>query len=1094
MPPRRYSVGSDAGANDVDELDSDEEHVVPLSGPMRRGRGGGRGRGRGRGRGGRGRGGRGGANGGRVVPVIRSDDEDEEDESGGLPTRAPRPVSPELGVPPVAPEPAPSTISAVAVPGRSSSLSALSSRSPSPATAIPGSSQNHPAPSENDQTPIKREQSFSHLNSRSQRSNLADELDYGSPSSVGTPRRPATVKDDPTADSLSELDSDGEDGPLSNFPPSSSRDVSVASTPAPSAIDDGDSPSAVPTPKKRGRPLGSRNKQHKPPIPRSQRAAAAAAAAAASTAAPVTASTKASPSVTPGPSSSQPRATRANVTLPAGYIEGVTSSRWPKKKDEDDTGADTTTPDESRASSVATNGAEEDKTMLTPKADRKGKGRAMDEDEDELMDELDELSGTPMSRETSLDGPPTPAKGRGGPGRGRGRGRGRGGKKAQSLPEPVERAKRRKVDALDEETAGRLAAREAARQKFLEQLEVEARAVVARTHPLLDFTYQRLAEEKAQKLEQLRLNHEERELESARVAEAQLQQIWGAWADRKDTLRTDLYLENHGLLKQVVAEEKVFPFFRDHPLFTNSHDLPPGPHFRAPMRDPSFVPRAVIHAGHYVEPPPLNPAVEHDSWRLSPSEIEADLALFYDIDDEPYEPPAPIPPPVPVAYPYASPYYYDPAVPPPPVPAPYMAPHPSHPPPYPSMMPLGYPPPMPPYYPPPPHPAAAAAAPPPHPHAHSFPPSSAQPRPANELRQPSGGVQQQSPPRRSPDLARNPAPPAAAAAPSPQPPKPVEPPSGLAKQPVASSAQPAAKSAMNGHASAPRPPAATASHPPQSHSHPHSHSHQHLDKHHPSVPPVSSLFPSFTASLNGSKPSLPSLTSSAYPSSVPRVPFIPASAAITGAHSSTTSSAANGHSHGGPSPSTHLSNRSPHLPPASSVSPSLPASAQVQPRVSPSLSAPKLPSLTHRPATNGAAAQSASPPLSSSTTPLLPSLFGSAGSSSLLNGSGAGSTGGGGGSTGYRPPIGLGSMMLNGGGLGGMNAPLGFGPATGLPLPSWLKPLQKPGAGAGGGEAQKTAVAAPAAANGGKEGKAVSSLQAQQPPPHVSHVPRPYWA
>lgn len=95
----------------------------------------------------------------------------------------------------------------------------------------------------------------------------------------------------------------------------------------------------------------------------------------------------------------------------------------------------------------------------------------------------------------------------------------------------------------------------------------------------------------------------------------------------------DQYLENHRSLKSLLDEEKVFPFFRDHPLFVNHHDLPPTGWYRGPQRDPAFAPRSLVHAGHYVEPPPSNPALGHDVWSLGADEIEADLALFYGIED-----------------------------------------------------------------------------------------------------------------------------------------------------------------------------------------------------------------------------------------------------------------------------------------------------------------------------------------------------------------------------------------------------------------------------------------------------------------------------
>lgn len=128
----------------------------------------------------------------------------------------------------------------------------------------------------------------------------------------------------------------------------------------------------------------------------------------------------------------------------------------------------------------------------------------------------------------------------------------------------------------------------------------------------------------------------------------------------------ELYLENHSSLKSLIAEERIYPFFRDHPLFLNQHDLPPTGYYRGPQRDPAFVPREILHAGHYVEPPPLNPALGHNAWKLSPEEIEADLALFHEIEDEPPFPhSASLQPPPPIGmYPFPPPpYYYDPGIP-----------------------------------------------------------------------------------------------------------------------------------------------------------------------------------------------------------------------------------------------------------------------------------------------------------------------------------------------------------------------------------------------------------------------------------------------
>lgn len=457
MPPRRRSVVSDAGSRDdqLDSAGSDGEYTAKRSAT-----GGGRGaRGRGRGRSSvraRARG-RGAAAAARAAARrIDDDEEDEEDENSesdfeNQASRSPRPVSPELGVP-TAPALAltpPPTAAAV----RSSSLSLLSSPSSSPAAP---EQQDPPPPHDVEPSSIQREAAILSSLNGNHASLLPTPADvgFGSPtsSSAGTVKHAVALEDDLTADSLSELESELTDN--ENNLPFSSQDVSTNSTPAPSA-ENGYSPA----PKRRGRPPGSRNKQHKPPAPRSARTAVAARPSLVS-AASGSGTTSGGTRSRGGETGGRSRATRANVTLPAGYIEGVTSSRWPRKRgerDDDDSLPGTTTPGESRASSVATSlggGFEEDdeekKALLTPKAaDLKGKSRAVEEDEqDELMSvveaeviEEEKAAAVSMSRETSLDGPPTPSKARNGPGRPRGKGK-RGGKKGvveRVAPEPIER-------------------------------------------------------------------------------------------------------------------------------------------------------------------------------------------------------------------------------------------------------------------------------------------------------------------------------------------------------------------------------------------------------------------------------------------------------------------------------------------------------------------------------------------------------------------------------------------------------------------------------------------------------------------------------
>ncbi|GAA5924904.1 hypothetical protein JCM3775_006314 [Rhodotorula graminis] len=739
MPPsRRPSVGADAAASprDASPAGSAASRSRGARAPASRAARGGRARGRGRGRGAsssssssasaQAR----GAGAGRDAGSEGDADDDDagysrspSSSAGGLP----RALSPELGVPPVAP--------AFQRPARdlprSSSLSLLSDdRSPSPTTPAPArpSSLAPDGPStaadNGDDTFVASPMSTS----TARAANTPARPSGARKASSGAPRAASTRAVD---DSLSELDSSdddkravvvaradsSDDEPLASTStlPSSAPHAAAAS--AARAHSESQTPGpATSAPKRRGRPPGSKNKLPKAPVPRGQRAAGKADP-------PYRAPSGSEGTASPGAASARQRATRANVTLPPGYIEGVTSSRWPraggrKKRDgpddeedeedregegdepleakvEDVTG--TTTPIESRASSVNAlvdaHGdaaaaaddaveAEEIKPSLPVPVDRKGKGRAVDgEDDDDVS--MNGGEGTlgvsaPMSRETSVDErsvtpaiAATPTRG------GKGKSKGKRGKKAQAVPEPVERAKRRKLDIPDKEAEARHAAREEARLKFLDQLDGELDQVEDRSHPLLDLAYRRLQEEKGERLERLRRYQEEREKELGVLLEKRIQASWRQWADNKDALRMKLYLENHASLKELVAEEKVFPFFRDHPLFVNNHDLPPTNYYRGPQRDPAFQPREILHAGHYVEPPPLNPALKHEAWQLAPEEIEADLALFYDIEDEPfYAPPPPAAvPPASAVFPYPHPhppYYYNPLAAAPPGAPPYL--------------------------------------------------------------------------------------------------------------------------------------------------------------------------------------------------------------------------------------------------------------------------------------------------------------------------------------------------------------------------------------------------------------------------------------
>lgn len=93
-------------------------------------------------------------------------------------------------------------------------------------------------------------------------------------------------------------------------------------------------------------------------------------------------------------------------------------------------------------------------------------------------------------------------------------------------------AKRRRLDGLDKETAERYAAREAARARFLADLEAEMHLAEEETHPLIDYTYGRLQDEKKQKLKQLRRYQEEREEQLARSLESARRANWANWSVR----------------------------------------------------------------------------------------------------------------------------------------------------------------------------------------------------------------------------------------------------------------------------------------------------------------------------------------------------------------------------------------------------------------------------------------------------------------------------------------------------------------------------------------------------------------------------------
>ncbi|BGP28510.1 hypothetical protein JCM10296v2_000245 [Rhodotorula toruloides] len=937
---------------------------------------------------------------------------------------------------------------------RSSSLSALSSHSSSPladlAPASPSADRHQTSPSHS------AEEVDTTLDSPASTA-TARPAPNGAATPNGkdfTPEPKASSFDPAREDSLSELEPSADEaagheddgGESSEGEPLASR--SATSTPAPSNLA---SPSQSPAPKRRGRPPGSKNKQYRMPLPRSQRASLKAAASFTEdddrrSPEPSTSNGGGSGSSTPAPA----RATRANVTLPPGYIWGVTSNRWPKKREKDEEAGGmltTPTPAESRASSVSAevngmveqDGADEEEEEEKPlaTAEEKGKERASEDVEEDVAMMKEETAepvvSVAMSRETSLDeGSVTPV--RTPKGKGKGKGKGKRGKK--ELPEPVERAKRRKLDILDKEAAERHAARESARLKFLDQLDDELRMVEERTHPLLELTYNRLREEKAQKLEQLKRYHEEREGELGRLMDARLTASWRQWADRKDRSRMDLYLENHSSLKSLIAEERIYPFFRDHPLFINQHDLPPTGYYRGPQRDPAFIPREILHAGHYVEPPPHNPALGHNAWKLSAEEIEADLALFHEIEDEPPFPhSASLQPPAPVGmYPFPPPpYYYDAGAPlasaAPPLANPYMtAPG------YPPMGAIPPPPhmaPYPPFYPGPPPPmhpshplvspdeklsatpATHPAQPPPHPSFPSFghqpagpprevfPASFAQPSPPVKINK-SPNVSKSKPAQSATNGAApgGSGPPAAGRLTNGHHDGSLAPPSqnpygaslALANGYVASASQPPSFSPYSAPPKSPsRPPAMS---PPSTYAAPPPGAGQRP----PADPPRSSppSHPSFAPTPSTSANAPPALTPYPFPTPL--------------ASQKSSSNA----------PLAPL--RQPLFPsslPTPSSTPSSTSPSNGATRISPSLAPPKLPSLSH---------PHRSPPRQSPNMPTaLPPLFPPASVP---------------GATKTSPLLAP---------LGKADASVPVGPATGLPLPSWLKPLSPPQGGGGGG-------------------------------------------
>lgn len=235
--------------------------------------------------------------------------------------RPPRPISPELGLPAL-------LAAASEERPRSSSLSAISSRASSPEDApahllipmLPFFSR-----VENDSlSPLSDDTARGTSRRAEAEPALEPEQSPSTPVQNNLPELNMH-------DSLSELESSDDDAPLAvrarqGGSASGSRSLSTNSTPAPPGTEN--SGSLSPAPKRRGRPPGSKSRQARQSAPaRTQRGGHTSRPGALASPSRMSSSE----SATPAPGSAPARATRANVTLPPGYIWGVTSSRWPRK-------------------------------------------------------------------------------------------------------------------------------------------------------------------------------------------------------------------------------------------------------------------------------------------------------------------------------------------------------------------------------------------------------------------------------------------------------------------------------------------------------------------------------------------------------------------------------------------------------------------------------------------------------------------------------------------------------------------------------------------------------------------------------------------
>lgn len=529
--------------------------------------------------------------------AVGSDMDSDEDEgdmadrvSPGATPRPLRPISPELGIPAL-------LAAAADERPRSSSLSALSSRASSPAPENHNVDPAHP----NGQNGLPTTASSPSSATTEQASANAVRV-QGSEAVEDLPSTPMRGKppDLNPHDSLSELDSSDDGEPLAMrrsavAPASASGSISTNSTPAPAGAEGDDLHS--PASKRRGRASAPKSRQprHSAPAGKAQRSSLAGRPG------PKASPGRVSSSESITPTSAPARATRANVTLPPGYIWGVTSSRWPRKtkKEEEeereegdaqeeevdelesDDDVEMKKENETPAApdaipeTIETNGEsaveeapsapevpEVEVAQPTPSTGDEALSEAPIQDVadsqaaailngmDPLAAHADVAQSEIMSREASRDGSVDSTPVATTP---KGKGKAKGKRTKKPLPEPVERgecrhdagylfasadsrrshtAKRRRLEGLDKETLEKMAARETARMNFLSELEQELLLVEQHTHPLLDFTYTRLQEEKEQKLAQLRRYQEERERELARSLEAARRASWRNWAVR----------------------------------------------------------------------------------------------------------------------------------------------------------------------------------------------------------------------------------------------------------------------------------------------------------------------------------------------------------------------------------------------------------------------------------------------------------------------------------------------------------------------------------------------------------------------------------